>query len=499
MPTGNSNTKVVALGLDGADLDYIRSRIRWLPVLRSALESGRLFLPRAPEALSGSVWPTFYTGTGPGHHGIYQHLVWDPERMGLRRIGSDWCYRQPFWNDLEQDGARCVVFDVPYSFPVSLTNGVEVTDWATHGQTWPFAANDRDVMRTVRRRGRSPMGRETPVRKTARQLDGIRRRLLNSARLKADALLDLMHGRDWDVFIAVFAELHRGGHVLWSEGDDEEPGLEETALLDVYRAVDSALGRVLDEASASGASILVFSLHGMARDSNQAHLVRPIVWRLNDWFVRNHCGFDSSRQTTGCLVHGLRKKVPARLQHAVGSAVGDGIRQWVVEREIVGNVDWSKTPGVALRTDIRTELRLNLSGRESAGMLAPGSELHDEYVRRVREVFLGLKDRDTGAQLVEDVLYPQALFPGPRAASLPDIVITWRAEPQARRVAAPLVGRLELDPEPVRGGDHTDQGFAILLDPKTSPGALPPLTRTEDFARFFRCLATASEGIPGDS
>lgn len=113
-----SNDRVVVLGLDAADLDYIRARAHWLPTLASALESGTLFLPRAPEALSGSVWPTFYTGTGAGYHGIYQHLVWDPERMGLRRIGPDWSYHRPFWKDLEDQGKRCIVFDVPYTYPV---------------------------------------------------------------------------------------------------------------------------------------------------------------------------------------------------------------------------------------------------------------------------------------------------------------------------------------------------------------------------------------------
>lgn len=489
MSLGEPGARLVVIGLDGADIDYIRSRTGSLPVLRSALQSGRVFLPRPPRALSGSVWPTFYTGTEPGHHGIYQHLVWDPGRMGLRRIGPNWSYRRPFWKDLEDEGARCIVFDVPYTYPVSLTRGIEVTDWATHGQTRPFAANRDDVKSMIRQSGSSPMGRETPVRKTAQQLERIRRRLLDSARLKSELLLRLMRGGDWDVFIAVFAELHRGGHVLWSTGDDAESGSGTTPLLDVYRAVDTALGQVLDAASSAGATVLVFALHGMARDYNQAHLVRPLLGRLNEWFIREHLALPSPRSASGGVVRALRRRVPARVQHAVGSAVSDGIRQWVVEREIVGGVDWTRTPCVALRTDIRTELRLNLVGRESAGMLPPGSELHDEYVRRVREVFFGLADRDTGARLVEDVIEPHELFAGPRAGSLPDIVVTWRAASPARRVSAPLVGSLELEPAPVRGGDHTDQGFAILLDPRIPDDKLPPLTRTEEFARFIRHLA----------
>jgi hypothetical protein len=67
----------------------------------------------APKALSGSVWPTFYNGAEPGVHGIYQHLVWDAQGMGIRRIGADWCYYRPFRQDIEEAGHQVIVLDVP--------------------------------------------------------------------------------------------------------------------------------------------------------------------------------------------------------------------------------------------------------------------------------------------------------------------------------------------------------------------------------------------------
>ena len=113
-------TRLLLIGLDGGDFDYIQSRASALPFLQKRLNSGRLFKLDTPKALSGSVWPTFYNGVNPGTHGIYQHLVWDAQRMGIRRIGADWCYYQPFWQDIENSGRDVVVLDVPYSFPVAL-------------------------------------------------------------------------------------------------------------------------------------------------------------------------------------------------------------------------------------------------------------------------------------------------------------------------------------------------------------------------------------------
>jgi len=158
--------RVLAIGLDGGDIDFILARRAALPTLARALDDGRLQRTAAPKALSGSVWPTFYSGRDPGAHGMYQHLVWDAERMGLRRIAPDWCCYRPFWQTLERDGHDVVVLDVPYSFPTSLERGAEIIDWGTHGQTWPMSSNRTDVDALVKRFGASPIGRETPVEKT---------------------------------------------------------------------------------------------------------------------------------------------------------------------------------------------------------------------------------------------------------------------------------------------------------------------------------------------
>jgi predicted AlkP superfamily phosphohydrolase/phosphomutase len=410
--------------------------------------------------------------------------------MRIRKIAPDWCYRRPFWGDLEDMGYGCVVLDVPYSFPVTLSRGIEITDWGTHGQTHPMASNTAKTESLLREAGPCPIGRETPVRKTDRQLDGIRRTLLQSADLRADLILKLMRSGEWDVFIACFAELHRGGHTLWCNEDNSSRAGSDTPLLDVYRAVDSALERIISEVDMDSTSIVIFSVHGMMQDHNQAHLVRPVITRLNSLFVEQHLGLKPPRSAPGGIVRWLRRGVPARIQHAVGDAVGDNVRQWVVEREIIGGVDWSRTPGFALRTDVRTEIRFNLVGRESAGLLEPGSPTQQEYMKWIKEAFLGLRDQDSNTPLVDEVVQPPQLFPGPGASALPDVVVTWRRQPPATRVSAPRVGSLSIDPSPVRGGDHTDRGFAILSGNLDGTESLPPLDHTQDFADFIKHLAS---------
>ncbi|MDX1383571.1 MAG: alkaline phosphatase family protein [Thermoanaerobaculia bacterium] len=487
--TRSGRRQLLMLGLDGADLDLIRGWSDRLPTLGRALTDWQRYEPAAPAALSGSVWPTFYNGAHPGIHGVYQHLVWDPERMGLRRIGPDWCHYRPFWADLEAEGHEMVVLDVPYSFPTSLRRGAEITDWATHGQTWPLGCTSATARRALRRVGRSPMGRETPVRKSPRQLERIRRAMIASAAAKGRLVRELMRELPWDGFIAVFGETHRGGHTLWGREGSGRGGEGDEALLDVYRAVDEAVGAILADVDPSRTSRVIFSVHGMAADYAQGHFVPALMRRINDRFAdRESTG---GRRRSAGLVALARRLTPARLQHAVGAALPDSARQWVVEREIVGGIDWSRTPGFALRTDIRTELRLNLAGREAKGVLPRDGDLRDAYVELIRAALLPLVDADTGARLIADVVDIGARFPGPRSDRLPDLVVTWRPQPAARRVHSPLLGTLEADPPGARGGDHTDTGFALVSDPAAR--SLPPLRETADFAAVAKCLVRTEE------
>jgi predicted AlkP superfamily phosphohydrolase/phosphomutase len=479
--------KLLALGIDAGDLGYLENRRSQLPAIAKLLDQSSVFQPAAPKALSGSVWPTFYTGKHPGHHGIYQHLVWDAERMGLRRIGADWCEATPFWQALEQRGLDVIVIDVPYSFPVYLKRGVEITDWGTHGQTYPAAGNRAEVTSFLRSCGPGVIGRETPVQKTPRQLDRLRHQLIESAAKKGELISRSLRAFPWQVCIAVFGEVHRGGHTLYSDSD-ERSSTAETPLLDIYRAVDKAIARILGEVDLESTTVVLFSVHGMMRDNAQGHLVRPVMQRINRWFLGTGNGAGPG------IIGRLREWVPARLQHAVGAAAPDAVRQWVVEQEIVGGKDWSRTPGFALRTDIRTELRLNLQGRERAGILDTQSAAYAAYRELAKQTFLELRDTATNTRLVDEVVDIPKLFPGKRSHALPDLVVTWNQAPSARHVHSPRIGSLEVEPTGARGGDHTDSGFAVVTTPDAGSDTenLPALNTTWDFAAFLSQLAQAA-------
>jgi len=476
--------RIAMFGLDAADLGLIRSASSSLPNLTRALSGGTLHTIRSPaDLLTGSVWPTFYTASNPGAHGIYHHLQWDAESMRLRRVGVDWLDCEPFWSDLERRGRRVIAIDVPLMFPDRVREGIEVVNWGSHDHLGPFACRPRGLEGEIRRRfGRHPMGWEIPVDKSREELGEIRDNLVAGARRKGALVRWLLDSAPWDFFIAVFGETHRGGHILWPDGPGGE-AIPSGALLDVYRAVDEALGEILLAPSLAGAGRIVFALHGMGPDPSQDHFVPRVMDLLNARFAGSSADGDGVGRPPRAIVRRLRESVPPAIQNWIAHRVPVSVRDAVVNRSIVAGHDWAHTPGFDLLADMHGYLRLNVRGREREGSLGRDGEDFPRYVDWVRECFESLTIAGTGDPLVESVRLASDVFPGPRLDHLPDLIVTWAGHRPVSRVESRLLGPVTADHATGRSGNHRRDGFCVVSVPEREP---PALTDIRDVAPFVR-------------
>jgi predicted AlkP superfamily phosphohydrolase/phosphomutase len=483
--SSTSNPRLALIGLDACDLELVLAHRARLPHLDALLGAGALHRLETPSRLlTGSVWPTFYTGTTPGEHGIYHHLQWDAAEMRLRRVTGDWLPCVPFWHELARSGVRVCVLDVPMTFPSHLEPGVEVINWGSHDQLGPFHANRPELARELRGRfGRHPMGAEIPVDKTRAQLEAIRRRLVAGARRKGELIRWLAAQVPWDLLLAVFGECHRGGHLLYPEVAADS-AIPAEALLDVYRAVDDAIGS-LRSALDPSVAIALFALHGMRENTSQEHFMPAIAERVNARFERPAAEVSPGEQPAG-LVRRLRRSVPARLQNAIAQAVPVRVRDWVVARATTGGLDWSRTPGFALLADDNGYLRFNLAGREAAGRLAPGSAEQERYARLLEASLRELRVVPGERPLVRDVLAPAEVFPGARARHLPDRVVSWADAEPARQVQSERLGSISARLDTGRAGNHRHQGFLLLDAAAARRAGATPLRHVLDLAPWVR-------------
>jgi predicted AlkP superfamily phosphohydrolase/phosphomutase len=156
----------------------------------------------------------------------------------------------------------------------------------------------------------------------------------------------LDHFRDGLLFF-YFSSIDQGSHMLWGKHDAE--------LLEIYRAVDGAIGEVARRFPQ--ADIIVMSDHGFNSFDRSVN--------LNTWLWEK--GF-------------LALQGPPR--------GGD---------EGFADVDWTKTQAYALGLN---GLYLNIAGREKNGILRPGAEA-EAAMRRLARELVEFRDPVNGRQVVE--------------------------------------------------------------------------------------------------
>jgi predicted AlkP superfamily phosphohydrolase/phosphomutase len=464
------------IGLDAGSFEFIKTSLPALPSLRRALDTGiaRTLRSKTAELLPAATWPSLYTGTTPGAHGFYYPMQWDSESMRLRHV-RDWFYCEPFWYELERRGRRVVALDVPMTWPSRLQRGVEITDWGAHDRLSDFSARPAHLRAEIRRRfGRYPIGSEIPVQKSHAQLARMRDALVAGARRKGELARWLVTEHPWDFFITVFGETHRAGHLYWPSPAAEGRNHPAGALLDVYRAVDTEIGHLLDAVNGGSTTVVIFSAHGMGPNASQEHFTRLIMDRVNERFHERENGQAwlgrAPRQRS--VIRVLREKLPAPVQHALGQAVPVEVKNLVVDRAITAGHDWAHTPGLAILASVTGFVRFNLQGREARGILAAGSDVLTRYSQWMRECFHSIRIVDTGEPLVKDITLTQEVFPGERQSYLPDVVISWNGDP-ASRVRSDLIGTIEAPPKTGRSGNHHPEGFTIVMKPGGASGTAP--------------------------
>ena len=133
-------SRVVVLGFDGVDPDFLFRWTEELPHIRGLMDSGgfRRLTTTTPPA-SCTAWTSFATGTNPGRHGIFDFIYRDPktylpDRTGAVSHKAEYLWGlfrtrpetftttmsgEPFWALLDAQGLRTSVLRVPCLFPLA--------------------------------------------------------------------------------------------------------------------------------------------------------------------------------------------------------------------------------------------------------------------------------------------------------------------------------------------------------------------------------------------
>jgi predicted AlkP superfamily phosphohydrolase/phosphomutase len=494
---------VLAIGLDGyspeiGDELIGRGRLPNLAALKA--RSARFLLDHGDAKFTGLAWEHFSTGLTPEQAGCWGAVEFDPRTYAAVQRTTT---HRPF---LAGTKASTVVFDVPY-FDLARCPGARgMVNWGSHDPGIARTSRPAELAGEIEERfGAYPADEHIydlvwPDPQRAAQAGSD---LAGAVDARAAITHWLLTERlaEWDLAVMVVSEFHSVIEPCWHAFDPAHPlhrhpsaAPARASVEAVYQAADRLIGTLVD--ALPDARLAVFALHGMGgndADVPAMVLLPELLHRAS--FERGllaaSARWDPSEAAVPALapgeswedaVNACIAAVPEGVSDGASSAAGMwrrfGAGAAGLARRASGRVRgaplsvewmpamryrpyWPRMRAFALPAYYDGRVRLNVAGRERAGMIA-----RSEYGRACDEIehFLRqCRDPRTGQPMVGEVIRTSPGDPGGVANSQGDLDIRWLGYPfAAEHPDVGLVG-----PVPFRrlGGHTGSHGIAYIDGP----------------------------------
>ena len=467
--------KVLLIGLDAAEISCVE---KWaaeghLPNLRRLAESGALTRLRSSAAeFPDEVWPSVYTSSNSAEFGKYYYIQPKHGSMSLELVDDAPGRVEQFWRTASEAGRCCAIVDVPKTDLGQPLNGVQVVSWGSHAAHCRPASHPPELIeRLIQRHGPYPLHSCDDHGSSPERYRKLREDLIKGTRLRTELLLDLMSSGDWDLFFGAYAETHCSGHHFWHFQDPGHPGYDpedrhglRDSMREIYREVDRGIGQLI-EAAGDNTHVIVFSGHGMRPQYHGRDLL-PILLKMWGMAQAQNVEPDPAREhrvvRKKSWLRRLKDNVPIQWQYTVKRMLPPRIEQAIICRVMGAEklpADWRAF--YVPNNDLTSAIRLNVKGRDPAGLVAPGREyddLRDWLAIRLTE----LVNPATGRAAVEKVSRIHDMYQGPYLDVLPDLTAFWSPEAPIEELYSPGYGTVAGDHGDLRTGGHAAEGFLIL-------------------------------------
>ena len=314
-PTGS---KVVIIGLDGADWDFAlpmieRGELPNLARLRREGAYGKIRTNNPP--LSPLLWTTVATGKSPDIHGINDFLVLDPKTGRMQPISSDFRKVKALWN-IASDGGLTSEFVAWWAtWPAESIRGIMVSDRVSYS-LFNFVAGEktsgretfpegyfheiqdklegekdislRDLSTLVSISPEDLALARTPEARQGRRGEDMESlatlvRILASTRNYQTIALDLLGRKQPDLFAIYFQGIDEVNHRFAHLAPPRMPGISQErfsrysgAVAGFYRFQDRLLGDILKSIS-PGSTVILLSDHGFSSGSSRPRNMPPFI------------------------------------------------------------------------------------------------------------------------------------------------------------------------------------------------------------------------------
>jgi predicted AlkP superfamily phosphohydrolase/phosphomutase len=485
----------MVIGLDAATMDLVepwaaRGELPCLAGLMGEGSSARLL--STPNMHSASAWTSILTGLSPGRHGLFVFSDRDYETgkqvffKGGDRVGK------LIADYLASEGLTSGFLNVPMTYPAECSPEGFVVSGLDSPSLNEKAFCPQELRQQLLERlpdyAFSPPGLGRLM--AAGKVDDALKLWQRLTEVQTAAAEYLLSNRPVDFFMTVYTASDWGGHNLWrvrgrgAERGVQYPSQPDNELLQIYRMLDQAIGRLLKLAG-NATQVYVISDHGMGPHSGASYHLAGWLER-NGFMVRARSAAQGKALNAGTRL--LKRALPESLKKTIKSRMSPEQLEQLKSSDkdsFYSAIDWTKT--TAYTEPGRHVININIEGRNRNGIVSPAN------VDKVcQEIITGLREwtDSAGRQVVEHVVRREDSYTGPFAGRASDLYIYWNPEAS---VGDP--------PEEVKArgfwwsGDHRPEGILISRGPGIATRAELKSPSVYDLVPTIMHLAELS--VPG--
>jgi len=501
--------RIFIIGLDAATWDILKpwteaGDLRNIAGLMRKSANGKLQSSIPP--LTPPAWTSFMTGCNPGKHGIYNFMEPREGSYGMRYSNAGSRRARTLWRLLNDAGHSTGVVNVPFTYPPERLEGFQVSGMDTPSEKSGFVHPPELLEELEKEVGRLNLEiRYLGAMSTDRRRDAVLEGMRKLDEQWTRVTLHTIEKHPCEVMMVTFMSIDTVQHYFWHYMDGghflhDEKGAARyrEAILDVYRRLDAAVGRILERLP-EDCTVLVVSDHGGGPVSDRVVYLNRYLARLGLLTYKERAGGRAMRWA----------------YDAVRGSLGSGQKKWLAHRfpalrerlenaaTSFANIDWKRTKAYCSEVlAYPPSIFLNMKGERPEGTVEEGDR--EALIQLLIGKMLELKDPRDGSPIIPRVYRREELFQGESAAQGPDLVLDWwsgagfSASPSvAEEQGEPVLKIRERAPmkKPEWSGTHRLNGILIARGSAIDAGAEIEGARLVDLAPTILYLMGAQ--IPG--
>ncbi|MFC1803160.1 alkaline phosphatase family protein [Thermoproteota archaeon] len=392
--------KVFLLFLDGVSYDFLSKAIKKgvMPNLSNIYENGfyspliSTIPPQSPIAI-----PSLFSGQTPGKHGSFGWSYVHDNKMKL--INYRDIQTPMIWDILSKNEKKCVVYNIPCTYPPNKVNGVIVAGPPTPTNdliTEPKQLSkllELDIGKDV---GDTDMADGDFYGSDRRQFVD---KVLDIIKLQKKIIFYLMDEFKWDFFTAGITVIDRVQHVLYGFSTEESPYYDEgieSELFSVYNLIDD----------------LIYSIVEKIRD--EAHFFIVSDHGFN--YVERNIGLQNILNSFQSKKSSISNIITIEKIKKLAQTLGINYSRGVVKK-----IATKIQPFIKREIDIQNSTCYTLDG----GRVFVNKEKitdYENYLKKLREYLLSYKNNE-GEAVFDDVYYGSELYIKNKIMPTPDIIV----------------------------------------------------------------------------